>query len=147
MMQQPSPSSAIALSNLRSLNVNVLLVWRFSFYICDLNLGFTFCNLFSFHQFLHSSLFFSSVWHSLLYFTPLSMCCPVCCFSRALSEEDAYVDKLPTFERHFDSLAGIVTVHPAWWWEWWGFKVVFVLMFLVQLDILLMHFTQNASAV
>lgn len=30
-------------------------------------------------------------------------------FSFGLSEDDAYVDKLPTFERHFDSFAGIVT--------------------------------------
>lgn len=29
--------------------------------------------------------------------------------SFCLSEDDAYVDKLPTFERHFDSFAGIVT--------------------------------------
>jgi len=28
-----------------------------------------------------------------------------------LSEDDAYVDKLPTFERHFDSFAGIVQFH------------------------------------
>lgn len=28
--------------------------------------------------------------------------------SPGLSEDDAYVDKLPTFERHFDSFAGIV---------------------------------------
>lgn len=32
-------------------------------------------------------------------------------FSFGLSEDDAYVDKLPTFERHFDSFAGIVTIH------------------------------------
>lgn len=31
-------------------------------------------------------------------------------FSFGLSEDDAYVDKLPTFERHFDSFAGIVTI-------------------------------------
>lgn len=31
-------------------------------------------------------------------------------FSFALSEDDAYVDKLPTFERHFDSFAGIVQI-------------------------------------
>lgn len=35
-------------------------------------------------------------------------------FSFGLSEDDAYVDKLPTFERHFDSFAGIVTIQP---WE------------------------------
>lgn len=29
--------------------------------------------------------------------------------SFGLSDDDAYVDKLPTFERHFDSFAGIVT--------------------------------------
>lgn len=28
--------------------------------------------------------------------------------SFGLSDDDAYVDKLPTFERHFDSFAGIV---------------------------------------
>ena len=31
-------------------------------------------------------------------------------FSFGLSEDDAYVEKLPTFERHFDSFAGIVTI-------------------------------------
>lgn len=30
--------------------------------------------------------------------------------SFGLSEDDAYVDKLPTFERHFDSFAGIVKI-------------------------------------
>lgn len=43
---------------------------------------------------------FSSVFHLFLHL----------CFG--LSEDDAYVDKLPTFERHFDSFAGIVMVPP-----------------------------------
>ncbi|TKS74277.1 SH3-containing GRB2-like protein 3-interacting protein 1 [Collichthys lucidus] len=30
--------------------------------------------------------------------------------SVSVSEDDAFVDKLPTFERHFDSIAGIVTI-------------------------------------
>ncbi|CAB1459700.1 unnamed protein product, partial [Pleuronectes platessa] len=30
--------------------------------------------------------------------------------SVSVTEDDAYVDKLPTFERHFDSVAGIVTI-------------------------------------
>lgn len=39
------------------------------------------------------------------------VCFPSLYLSFGLSEDDAYVDKLPTFERHFDSLAGTVNQH------------------------------------
>lgn len=63
------------------------------------------CLLFKFHfliyLFIHVHFFLDLIF---LFFA-------VCLYlSFGLSEDDAYVDKLPTFERHFDSFAGIVTI-------------------------------------
>lgn len=44
-----------------------------------------------------------------LFFVSLFVCYSSLYLSFGLSEDDSYVDKLPTFERHFDSFAGIVT--------------------------------------
>ena len=88
----------------------------FSYHIWDSSLGFFLYAFFS----VSSILSFFLCLTFFIIFYPLSTSCSLCCFSCDLSEDDAYVDKLPTFERHFDSLAGIVTVPP--WRGGWGFK-------------------------
>lgn len=42
------------------------------------------------------------------------------CLLFGLSEDDAYVDKLPTFERHFDSFTGKVKLQRSTWGGIWN---------------------------
>lgn len=71
------------------------------------------CFFLPFHFCVHDStwflvwILFSFVWFALFLFCCLSVSFLL---SFGLSEDDAYVDKLPTFERHFDSFAGTVTI-------------------------------------
>lgn len=63
--------------------------------------------------------------------------------SVGLSEDDAYVDKLPTFERHFDSFAGTVMI-PSERGEGEGVVKGVGGVFLCLFSICLMLFTQSA---
>lgn len=53
---------------------------------------------------------FKPVFYFLLCFPLFVSCISFFCFF-GLSEDDAYVDKLPTFGRHSDSFTGIVKIH------------------------------------
>lgn len=73
-----------------------------------------------------------------IFFSVFCFCRLSLYLSFGLSEDDAYVDKLPTFERHFDSFAGIVEI-PS---ERNGNGLGEV--FLCGFSICLMVFTQSA---
>ncbi len=81
------------------------------------------------------------------WFDLVSIFCFAVCLSLylsfCLSEDDAYVDKLPTFERHFDSFAGTVKI-PSERGKGSGLGEGLEGVFLCQFAICLMFFTQSA---
>lgn len=93
-------------------------------------------------QFFFYRFFLCFICFLFLFFFCFAVCLSLY-LSVGLSEDDAYVDKLPTFERHFDSFAGTVMI-PSERGEGEGVVKGVGGVFLCLFSICLMLFTQSA---